>query len=131
MMLSQTALRMHLPNRQGELDKITRQLANAGVNIRPAAGVTSGGEGQVEFLVDNPGNAITALTQAGTNFDQVRVAISPIPQQAMNQPGTLARLAEKLAAAGINIESFYPAPGPTGEILAVLGCSDPEQADHI
>src|SRR5262245_39929063 len=117
-MAVETALRVRLPNRQGELAKVARQLADAGVNIRSVAGVTSGGEGVVELLVNSPGNAITALTQGGINFEQVRVAISPIPQGVTDQPGMLARLAEKLAAAGINIESFYPAPGPSGQIFA-------------
>ena len=130
-MAIETALRVSLPNRPGELARVARQLANAGVNIRSVAGVAGGGEGVLEFLVDNLGAATEALTQGDFNFQQVRVAVSPIPRDVPSQPGMLARLAEKLAAAGINIDSFYPAPGPGGEFLAVLGCSDPERAEPI
>jgi hypothetical protein len=43
----------------------------------------------------------------------------------------LATLTEALAAAGINIEAFYAAPGPNGQPETVLGCNDPEKADPI
>ena len=36
-----------------------------------------------------------------------------------------------IAGAGINIESLYPAVGEGGQILAVLGCSDPEKAEPL
>jgi hypothetical protein len=127
-MAIETAIHVQLVNRPGELARVARQLANAGVNIRTIAGITAGGEGVVEFLVDNQAAATQALRQGGIPFSEVRVVVSPIPQQYINQPGALARLAEALAEAGINVDSFYPAPGPGGQVQAVVGCSDPEKA---
>lgn len=127
----ETALRIHLPNRAGEFARVTRQLANAGVNIRGLAGLTVGGEGTVELLVDNLASATQALTKGGTNFEQARVVMSPIPEEVRDTPGTLAPLAEALAEAGINIESLYTAVGPGGQLEAVLGCSDPERAEQM
>jgi hypothetical protein len=130
-MAIETALRVRLPNRPGELARVARQLADAGVNIRSVAGVAGAGEGSLEFRVDSLGAAIGALMQGGTTFQEVRVVVSPIPSGVPDQPGTLARLAEKLAAAGINIESLYIAIGPGDQPQAVLGCSDPEKAEPI
>src|SRR5213596_1740695 len=101
-MATETALRVRLPNRPGELARVARQLANAGVNIRSVAGVSGPGEGTLELLVDNLGAATGALMQGGTAFQEVRVVVSPIPAGVTDQPGMLARLAEKLAGAGIN-----------------------------
>src|SRR5438105_3903166 len=95
-MAIETALRVELTNRPGEFAKVTRQLANAGVNIRSVAGLTARGVGVAEFLVDDLGKATQALTQGGTAFQEVRVVVSPIPQEVIDQPGSMARLAEAL-----------------------------------
>jgi hypothetical protein len=127
----ETALRVQLANHPGELARVARQLANAGVNIGSVAGLTVGGEGTVEFLVDNLGAAKGVLTQGAIAFQEVRVVVSPIPDGVPDHPGMLARLAEALAGAGINIESLYAAVGPGGQLQAVLGCSDPENAEPV
>ncbi len=130
-MAIETALRVRLPNRPGELARVARQLANAGVNVRSVAGVSGAGEGVLEFLVDDLGAATQALRQGGTSFAETRVVMSPIPDEVVTHPGGLARLAEALAAAGINIESLYAAVGDHGQVVAVLGCSDPEKAEPL
>ncbi len=130
-MAIETALRVRLPNRPGEFARVTRQLANAGVNIRSVVGLTAGNEGVVEFLVENVPAATRAFEQAGTPFQEVRVVVNPIPTEVITQVGAMATLAEALAAAGINIESLYAAPGPTGAPQSVLGSSDPEGADPL
>ncbi|MFL5733941.1 MAG: ACT domain-containing protein [Chloroflexia bacterium] len=127
----ETALRIHLPNRRGELARVARQLANAGVNIRTIAGLTVGNEGTVELLVDDPARASQALKQAGANFEQARVIVSPIPSQVRDTPGTLAQLADILAEAGINIESLYTTAGQGGQLQGVLGCDNPEKAEPL
>ena len=43
LMAIETALRIRLPNRPGELARVARQLANAGVNIRSVVCLTLGG----------------------------------------------------------------------------------------
>ena len=130
-MAIETALRIRLPNRPGELARVARQLANAGVNIRSVVCLTLGGEGVVEFLVDDLVAATRSLGPEGTAVREVRVVVTPIPTEVINQPGALATLAEALAAAGINIESLYAAIGPNGEVQSVLGCSDPEKAEPL
>ena len=130
-MAIETALRVRLPNRPGEFARVTRQLANAGVNIRSVVGLTAGNEGVVEFLVDNVTAATQAFERTGTPFQEVRVVVNPIPTDVITEVGAMATLAEALAAAGINIESLYAAPGPTGAPQSVLGSSDPEGADPL
>lgn len=130
-MAIETALRVRLPNRPGELARVARQLATSGVTIRSVAGLTAGGEGMVEFLVDNLPTATEALTQAGIDYQEIRVVLAPIPGEVIDQPGALANLAETLARAGINIESIYAAARSSGQADAVLGSSDPERAESI
>ncbi len=126
-----TALRVRLPNRPGELARVTRQLANAGINLESVAGVVSGNEGIVEILTGDADRAAQALQGAGIAFDRASVLVLPLSERFINTPGTLAQAAEALAQAGINIESAYTMPGgPTGAQV-VLGCSDPQKAEQL
>jgi hypothetical protein len=130
-MAIETALRVNLPNRPGELARVARQLADAGVNIRSVAGVSGGGEGVLELLVDSLGAATQVLKQGGVNFQEARVVVAPLPAGMVDRPGGLAQLAEALAGAGINITSLYVAGGEGGRLMGVLGCSDPEKAESL
>jgi hypothetical protein len=126
-----TALRVRLPNRPGELARVARQLANAGVNLEAVAGVASANEGTVEILPDEADRAAQALQGAGIAFDRADVLVLPASERFINTPGSLAQAAEALAQAGINIESIYIVPGgPTG-VQAALGSDDPQRAEQI
>jgi hypothetical protein len=130
-MAIETSLRVSLANRAGELARVARQLANAGVNIRSVAGVAGASEGELELIVDNLGTAIQALSQGGISFRESQVAIAPLPAGIVERPGALARLAEALAGAGINVTSLYIMIGDGGQIMTVLGSSDPQKAEPI
>jgi hypothetical protein len=81
------ALRVRLRNQPGELARVAAQLGQAGVNIRAVAGVASGDESQLEFLVDKPSVAGRALREGGTSFEEVQVALAWLP----DRRGSLAR----------------------------------------
>jgi hypothetical protein len=130
-MAIETALRVTLANRPGELARVARQLANAGVNIRSIAGVAGSNEGTLELLVDNLGLAIQALSEGGIGFQETQVAIVPLPTSVADTPGALAPLAEEFAGAGINVTSLYLAVGEGGKPMIVLGCSDPHKAESL
>jgi len=130
-MAIETALRVSLPNRPGELARVARQLADAGVNIRSVAGVAGSNEGTLELLVDNLGTAIQALSEGGIGFQETQVAVVPLPASVATTPGALAPLAEEFASAGINVTSLYLAVGAGGQPMLVLGCSDPQKGESM
>src|SRR5690242_817248 len=101
----QRAIRIHLPNRPGELVRLSKQLADAGVNLEAGAGVAGrGGEdGLIEFMVSDIPAASQVLRQQGISFQETQVALAWIA----NKPGALAQTLAPLADAGINVESFY------------------------
>ena len=82
----ETALRVRMKNSPGELARVSEQLGTAGVNIRAIAGVASGDESRLEFLVDNPANAARVLRDAGISFDEVPVALAWLPTSVTSQP---------------------------------------------
>jgi hypothetical protein len=126
----ETALRVRLPNRPGELSRIASQLARAEVNIRAVGGVAgaaSPSESVLEFLVDRPSEASRAWREAGTPFEEVPVALVWLP----DEPGTLAKAGAALAEAGINLDSTYIVRTEAGRTQVAFGCADAPQADRL
>lgn len=121
------ALRLRLRNQAGELARVADQLGTRGVNIRAVAGVASGEESRVEFLVDNAAMAAQAWREAGTSFDEVQVALVWLPHTA----GTLARAGRSLADAGINIESVYVVATEGNRALVAFGAANAARADEV
>jgi hypothetical protein len=111
----------------GELARVADQLGKAGVNIRAVAGVASGAESRLEFLVESTTEAAGAWREAGTDFEEAQVALAWLP----DTPGTLARACQALASQGINIEATYVVRSEGGRAQVAFGCGDAEQADRI
>src|SRR5438270_11664107 len=123
----QTALRIRLPNRPGELVKVSKQLAQAGVNLETGAGVASGDIGELEIMVNDIPTATRILRDQGIQFREVQVALTWLT----NKPGTAAQALSALADAGINVESIYLVRTEGDRQLSALGTSDPQKADQI
>jgi hypothetical protein len=91
-------------DKPGMLAAIAEALGDAGVNIEACSAFTGGGKGVVHVLVDDDEAGIAALEAAGHPVHAARdVAVI----QLANEPGSLARIARMVDAAGINIEQAY------------------------
>jgi hypothetical protein len=98
-----TQLTVSLKSRPGVLAQLARTLADAGVNIATLSADAVSGRGKIRITVNDPGKAKRALRRA-----KYRVSEEPAFVVRMrNKPGTLARVAGKLAKARVNIKSAY------------------------
>ena len=121
-----TQLVLTLLSRPGVLAKVTHALAEAGVNITALCAGDAAGRGKLRILVNNPGKARRALRAAG-----FRAAEEPAFVIRMrNRPGTLARVAERVAQARINIKSAY-ATTAGGSAAVVMTVSSPSRAKRV
>jgi hypothetical protein len=123
----ETGLRLSLQNQPGELARVAEQLGKVGVNIRAIAGVVTGNESRLEFIVDNAAEASRAWREASISFDEVQVALVWLP----DTPGTLGRACRVLADAGLNIESTYVTGTQVGRAQVAFGCADAQKADQL
>jgi hypothetical protein len=123
----ETVLRVSVRNQPGELARIAEQLGNAGINIRSVAGVASGSDSLMDFLVDNTAEATRIWRAAGTPYEEAQVALAWLP----DTPGTLGRAGRALADAGINIESTFVGRTDSGQAQVAFGCADAQKADRI
>ena len=92
-----------LEPRAGTLAEVLRVLAKENVNIMSAMGQNVGDFDTFRFEPDKPEKAEAALRRAYISHRTSEIVNAIVP----NRPGELLKVAEKLGAAGINIEAFY------------------------
>lgn len=96
-------LALFLDNRPGTLARTCQALAKAGVNITAISISDTVDHAVVRFIVSDVAKATAALEQLHVPVQQRDVVVLDVP----NRPGELARVAERLTEAGINIEYAY------------------------
>ncbi len=90
-------------NRVGALAAICEALGGVGVNIRAISAQAMGDTGIIRLLTEDETSAKNVLEKSG-----FRVALGDIiTVKLRDRPGELAKVARKLAAANIDIESVY------------------------
>ena len=134
----QTAIRIRLANRPGELVKLTTKLAQAGINLESGSGIATGTEGILELLVsdtsqadrrndDNQTPKYQILRDQGISFNETKVTLAWIPEKI----GGLAEAIKPLSEAGINIDAFYLVRAEGNQNLVAIGTDNPEKADKL
>src|SRR5437773_25263 len=98
-----TQLTLTLQSKPGVLARVTRALADAGVNITALSAGDRSSSGKLRLVVNDPGRAKRALKAAKLRANEEPAFVVRL----RNKPGTVARVAEKLARARINIKSAY------------------------
>ena len=123
-----TQLTLTLESKPGVLAKISQALASAGVNITAICAAETAGRGKIRMVVSDPARAKEALTAA-----KLRCGEEPALMVTLeDRPGALARVAEKLAAAKINIKCAYATTGGMGgSTTVVLSVSNVDKAASV
>jgi hypothetical protein len=120
-----------LEDKPGKLGELTRAVANANINITGIDVIPNGGHtASVRLLVSDPAKMDQMLHQKGIQFQSFDVLSVRMP----NRPGSLAEVSERLAKAGLDIETLYgfAGQGPSGqESEVVLQVRDVTQAEQI
>jgi hypothetical protein len=120
-----TQLAVFLANRPGALARVCDARANAGINIYALATSDTVDHTVVRMVVSDPTKALMLLGEAGV----LALETDVLTIETSNQPGILAKIAERLADAEVNIEYTYLAVGREAEKgLIILRPSDVEKA---
>jgi hypothetical protein len=123
-----TQLAVFLANRPGTLARVCEALANAQINIHALATSDTVDHSVVRMVVSDPTKALMLLGEAGVLALETEVLMI----ETASEPGALAKIAERLAEAEINIEYAYLAGGRGAEKgLIVLRPSDVEKAQAV
>jgi len=123
-----TQLAVFLANRPGALARVCDALAKAQINIYALATSDTVDHTVVRMVVSDPTKTLMLLGEAGV----LALERGVLAIETANQPGILAKIAERLAEAEVNIEYTYLAGGRRSENgLIVLRTSDAEKARRV
>ena len=118
-------LAIFLDNRPGTLARVADALAAAKINIYAISTSDTVDHAVIRMVVSDPRKALLLFEEHGTLVVEDEVLMV----DGDNKPGSLARIAHRLADAKINIEYCYSATGPeTKKGLLILRTSDPKKA---
>ena len=118
-------LALFLENRPGTLARVCDALSAAKINIYAISTSDTVDHSVVRMVVSDPVKALYVFEEHGTLVveDDVLMIIGD------NKPGSLARIAHKLAAAKVNIEYAYCATAPDAKRgLMILRVSNVRKA---
>jgi hypothetical protein len=111
-------LTLSLKSRAGVLAALARTLADARVNITALSADTRAGRGKIHFVVNDPGQAKRVLRRAKYRATEETAFVVRM----RNKPGALARVAARLAKAGVNIKSVYATTaGRSATVVLTVG----------
>ncbi len=118
-------LAIFLDNRPGMLARVCEALSEAGINIYALSTSDTVDHAVIRMVVSDSQKAVHVFEEYGTLVvDDDVVLVS-----GDNKPGSLARIARRLAAAKVNIEYCYCATPPDSKKgLLVLRVNNPQKA---
>lgn len=118
-------LALFLDNRPGTLARLAEALGQAGINIHAISTSDTVDHSVVRLVVSDYRKALTLFEERGTLVVEDDILLV----EGSHRPGELARIADTLSKAEINIEYCYSATAPEApKGLLVLRVSDPERA---
>jgi hypothetical protein len=105
-----------LENKPGGLEKVTRILKDAGINIRTLAVADTSDFGIVRLIVNDVEAATRVLRESGFTVSRTTVVAVEVP----DRPGGLHGILEVIAKENINIAYMYAFVEKSGENAVML-----------
>ena len=112
-------------NQVGVIADITKILADAGINLESINTEATEEQGALILTTDNTDHALYVLNQAGYKAvgDEVLVI------RLRDEPGALAKVAESLKQASVNIQSMHILNRNAGHAMIALTTNDRARAE--
>jgi hypothetical protein len=110
-----------LDNKIGSLAKMSKHLADRGINLRALSVSETRDFGAARLIVPDPDKCIQALKEAGYHFSETDVLVIEVA----DSPGGMAAVLEIIAAEHLNVEYIYSmVRAKAGQAAVVLRASD-------
>ncbi len=114
-------------DRVGLIADVAQALADADVNIESLDTERTGEQGIITLTTDDTDQALHALKDAGYRAVTDDSLIFRLP----DQPGSLARVAERFKEAGVNIQSLHILDRRDGQATVALTTLDRARAEAL
>ena len=114
-------------NEVGVLADISRALADAGINIETISAEGLETQGVITLTTDAHDDALRVLMDAGYKAVSDDSLILRLP----DEPGALAKVAERFKEAGVNIQSLHIVERQGDHTIVALAADDRAQAESL
>ena len=114
-------------NEVGVIADISRVLADAGINIETISAEGLVDKGVLTLTTDSYDDALRALTDAGFKTVSDDSLVLRLP----DEPGSLAKVAERFKDAGVNIQSLHIVERRAGHTIVALSTDDRARAETL
>jgi len=118
---------VQLDNRPGALAGLARALADRGIDIRSMSGGAAGEHAYSVFTTDDDAATRSVLRKGGYPFVEGETLIVEV----QDAPGGLAAVAEKLAAAGVDIRGVLFVGRSAGIVETAFSVDDVSRARKV
>ena len=114
-------------NEVGVIADISRVLADNGLNIEAISAEALGDKGVVTLTTNDDDHALRVLTDA----DFKTVTDEALVLRLRDEPGALARVAERFKDAGVNLQSLHIVDRRDGYTTVALAADDRARAEAL
>lgn len=114
-------------NRVGVIADISKALADKGINIETISAERQEEEGVITLTTDAYDDALRALTQAGFKTVSDDALLLRLP----DEPGALAKVAERFKDASVNIQSLHIVDRGDGYTIVAISADDRARAESL
>ncbi len=114
-------------NEVGVLADITRVLADNDINIETISAEALGDKGAITLTTNDYDGALRSLTDAGFKT----LTDDSLILRLRDEPGALARVAEKLKQGGVNIQSLHIVGRRDGHTTVAISADDRAKAESL
>jgi len=115
--------KVYVKDKPGELARVTEALAEHAVNIRAIASEGGHENSFLRIVTNDVATTEKAFKLAGIKYE----ANELLTAELMDRPGELAKIARRLARAGVNVESIYILGSKNGKTEVGMVVSDMEK----
>lgn len=114
-------------NEVGVIADISRALADEGINIETISAEALDEKGVVTLTTDSYDDALRVLTDAGFKTVSDDSLVLRLP----DEPGSLAKVAERFKDAGVNIQSLHIVERRGDHTIVALSADDRAKAEAL
>ena len=114
-------------NEIGVIADISRALADEGINIETISAEALDEKGVVTLTTDSYDDALRVLTDAGFKTVSDDSLVLRLP----DEPGSLAKVAERFKDAGVNIQSLHIVERRDNHTIVALSADDRAKAETL